>query len=82
MTNYANKKRLKELTLGKEDRVYLFYKNIKTKRLNDKLDYKKIRPFKIKKKLLDINFKLLLPTKIQIYSVFYILLLELVLANI
>ena len=63
MTIYANKKRLKGLILEEEDKVYLLYKNIKTKQLSDKLNYKKIRLFKIEKKLLDINFRLLLLTK-------------------
>ena len=64
MTTYANKKRLKGLILGEEDKVYLLCKNIKTKWPSDKLDYKKIRPFKIEKKLLDTNFRLLLSIKI------------------
>jgi len=64
MTIYANKKRLKGLILEEEDKVYLFCKNIKTKRLSNKLNYKKIRLFKIEKKLLDTNFKLLLLIKI------------------
>ena len=82
MIIYANKKRLKKPILEKEDKVYLLCKNIKTKQLSDKLDYKKIGPFKIKKKLLDTNYRLLLPVKMRIYPVFYILLLELVLANV
>jgi hypothetical protein len=64
MTIYANKKRLKGPTLKKENKVYLLYKNIKIKRLNNKLDYKKLGLFKIKKKLLDTNFRLLLSKKI------------------
>ena len=56
MIIYVNKKRLKGLTLEEGDKVYLLYRNIKTKRLNDKLDYKKIRLFKILEKRLDINF--------------------------
>ena len=64
MITYANKKRLKGPTLEEEDKVYLLHKNIKTKQLNNKLDYKKMGLFKIKKKLLDTNFRLLLPIKI------------------
>jgi hypothetical protein len=45
MITYVNKKRLKELTLEEEDKVYLLYKNIKTKQPSNKLDYKKIRLF-------------------------------------
>jgi len=76
MTNYTNKKRLKGPTLEEEDKVYLFCKNIKTKQPSNKLDSKKIRPFKIEKKLSDTNFRLSLPTKMRIYPVFHILLLE------
>ncbi|OHF04591.1 hypothetical protein CORC01_00062, partial [Colletotrichum orchidophilum] len=44
--------------LKKRDNIYFFYYNIKTKRLNNKLNYKKLKPFKINKKVLLINFKL------------------------
>ena len=61
--------------------VYLLRKNIKTKRPSDKLNYTKLEPFKIQKKLGLIIFKLELPLHIRIYLVFYILLLELVMGN-
>jgi len=80
MTIYANKKRLKGPTLEKEDKVYLLCKNIKTKQPSNKLDYKKIRLFYIIEKLLEVNFRLLLP-KTYRYAIFYILLLELIPAN-
>ena len=54
---YYNKKRSIELTLKKKDKVYLFRKNIKTKRLYDKLDYKKLRPFKINKVIRLVNYR-------------------------
>ena len=44
-----NKSRLKGLTFKEGDKVYLLYKNIKTKRLSDKLNYKKLRLFKVTK---------------------------------
>ena len=49
---------------------------MKTKRLNKSLNYKKVKPFRIKEKKKNINyyFKLLYNTKI--YLVFYIFLLE------
>ncbi|OHF00562.1 hypothetical protein CORC01_04101, partial [Colletotrichum orchidophilum] len=43
--------------LKKGNNIYLFYYNIKPKRLNNKLNYKKLKPFKIIKKVLLINFK-------------------------
>ena len=56
--------------------VYLLRKHIKTKRLSDKLNYIKLRPFKIKKVLGPILFKLELLISIRIYPIFYKSLLE------
>ena len=61
MAKYTNQKRIKGPIFKKEDKVYLLRQNIKTKRPSNKLNHKKIGPFKISKKLLDINYKLLLP---------------------
>ena len=44
---YYNKSYLKGPRLKKGDKVYLLQRNIKTIRPLDKLDYKKIRLFKI-----------------------------------
>ena len=41
--------------------VYITRKNIKIKQLSNKLDYIKIRPFKIKEKLREVVFKIDLP---------------------
>jgi hypothetical protein len=76
MTHYANKKRLKGPTLQEGDKVYLLRRNIKTKRPSEKLDWKKIGPFKIKKKLSDFNYELQLPAKTRIHPVFHVSLLE------
>ena len=81
ITKYTNKKRSKELDLKKGGIVYLFRKNIKTKRPSDKLDYIKLEPFKIKDRLRLVTFRLDLLEGMRIYSVFYISLLELVLDN-
>ena len=51
-------------------------RNIKTKRLSDKLDFKKLELFKIKKKLGLVTYRLTLPKDIKIHLVFYIVLLE------
>jgi hypothetical protein len=75
MTTYANKKRLKGPTLEEGDKVYLLRKNIKTKRPSDKLDYKKMGPFRITEKLSEVNFRLSLP-KTRRHAVFHISLLE------
>ncbi|KAK1493785.1 hypothetical protein CTAM01_09246, partial [Colletotrichum tamarilloi] len=46
---------------------------------SNKLDYKKLRLFKIIKKVLLVNYKLKLLNIIRYYFIFYILLLELIL---
>ncbi len=51
-------------------------RNIKTKRLSDKLDYKKLGPFKIAEVKGPINYKLELLGTIKIYPVFYASLLK------
>jgi hypothetical protein len=65
--------------LKKRDKVYLIRRNIQTKQPNTKLDYKKLGLFKIKRIIRLVNYKLVLPKTINIYPVFHIFLLELVL---
>jgi len=74
---YHNKIRFKNITLREGNKVYLFIRNIATKKSSKKLNYKKIGPFKIKRNIKSISFKLDLPKIIKIYPVFYILLLKL-----
>ena len=73
---YYNRKRVKGLTLLKGDLVYLLRKNIKTKRLSNKLDFTRLGLFKIKREIKDISIELELLRTIKIYLVFYVLLLE------
>ena len=61
--------------------IYLLRRNIKIKRLNDKLNYIKLGLFKIIKKLRLVIYKLKILKSIRIYLVFYILLLEPILKN-
>ena len=58
------------------NKVWLLYKNILNRQLSKKLDYVKLKPFKIKKKITEINYKLDLLAKIKIYLVQYITMLE------
>jgi hypothetical protein len=46
------------------------------------LDYKKLGPFKIKKIIGLVNYELVLPKTINIYPIFYISLLELILLGV
>jgi hypothetical protein len=83
MKQHYNKYRLEGLCLEREDKVYLISRNLCIKRLSKKLDFKKIGPFKVDKRISISNYRLLLlvSMKLQI-NVFYILLLELVLRNV
>ena len=64
MAKYYNVKKMKEPSFKKGDKAYLLYKNIIIKRSNDKLDFKKLRPFTIVRKISVNNYKLLLPKTI------------------
>jgi hypothetical protein len=74
---YSIKPMLKE-----GDKVYLIRRNIQTKQPSTKLDHKKLGLFKIKKIIGLVNYKLVLPRIINIYLVFYISFLELVLLGV
>jgi hypothetical protein len=82
MIKFINLRRSKKLDLREERIAYLLKINIKKKRKSDKLNFKKLKLFKIKKKLRPVIFKLKLFKEIKIYLVFYITLLELALKKI
>jgi hypothetical protein len=73
---YYNTKRSMEPTLKKGDKVYLLRRNINTKRPSDKLDHKKLGPFKISEVVGPVNYRLELPQTMNIHPVFHISLLE------
>src|SRR5271166_5175743 len=77
MYMYYNIKHSEALALKKGDKVYLLKCNINTKQLSDKLDFKKLGLYKIKKAIELVNFELLLLYNSRIHSIFYIALLEL-----
>ena len=58
------------------DKVYLRRKNIQTKRPSMKLDFTKLGPFKIQRKLSPVTFKLELPKDSRLHPVFHAALLE------
>jgi hypothetical protein len=76
MANFYNQKRLKGPTFSKGDMVYLKRKNITTERPSDKLDFKKLGPFEVKKPISTNNYELKLPDTMKIHPVFHISLLE------
>lgn len=76
MAKYANKRRSEGPDFKEGGKAYLLRKNIKTKRPSDKLDFKKLGPFKIEKKLGPVTYKLKLPKDMKIHPVFHVALLE------
>src|SRR5271167_4706666 len=74
---YYNRKHSKALALKKGDKVYLLKCNINIKQLSDKLDFKKLGLYKIKRAIRLVNFELQLLHNLQIHPIFYIALLEL-----
>jgi len=69
MRKYYNFKKFKGLDLKEGDKVWLLYKNFKLKWLSKKLDYIKIKLFKIVVKISEVIYRLDLLTKIKIYPV-------------
>jgi len=76
MILYANKKRDKEFTLKRKNKVYLLRRNIKTKKSSNKLNHMKLELFEILEEKKLINYKLNLSTSMKIHSVFHIFLLK------
>ncbi len=81
MTLYANKKKDREFTLKKRNKVYLLRWNIKTKRSSNKLNHTKLKSYKILEIKELINYKLNLSTSMKIHSIFHICLLKLTDSN-
>jgi len=80
---YYDSKRVKGPTFQKGDYVYLFLRNLHSKRLSKKLNFKKYGLFQIKKKVAIFNYELDLPTSIKVWTkVFHILFLKLALKGV
>jgi hypothetical protein len=73
---YYNKSKLEGSRFREGDLVYLIRRNIKTTKPSDKLDYKKFGPFKVKRNVKNISYKLYFLFTIRIYPIFHISLLE------
>jgi hypothetical protein len=71
-----------ELIFKKGDKIYLIRRNIQIKQLGIKLDHKKLGSFKIKRVIGLVNYELVLPKTMNIYPVFHISFLELVLLGV
>ena len=75
---YYNLKVFEGPDLKEGNKVWLLYKNILSRQPSKKLNYIKLRLFKIKKKVTEVNYELDLLVKIKIYLVQYIAMLKLV----
>jgi len=73
---YYNKRHRDAPLLKEGDKVYLLRRNIRTKRPNEKLDFKKVGPFRILRKLSALNYELELPKGTRIHPIFHVSLLE------
>ena len=69
---YYNRKRSEGLDLKERNKIWLLYKNFKSRWLSNKLNYIKLRLFRILTKVLNLIYKLNLPAKIKIYLVQHI----------
>src|SRR5438270_5519701 len=76
MAFYYNERHRKEPKLKKGDKVYLLRKNIDTNHPSDKLDFKKLGPYKILRKKNRLNYQLELPEGSKLFDTYYISLLE------
>lgn len=77
IVKYYNSKHMDGLLLKRMVKVYLRYRNIRTKRSSKKLNSKKLRAFKIVNKLFNISYKVSLLLGMWIYLVLHISLPEL-----
>ena len=74
---HYDKYRLEGPRLERGDKVYLISRNIRTKRLSKKLDFKKIGLFKVDERVSNNNYRLLLLATIRLRTyIFHISLLE------
>jgi hypothetical protein len=74
--SYVNKKRKTAPQLKKGDKVYLYTKNLRTKRLSKGLDHVKVGPFLISEQYGLVTYKLELPLDAKIFNKFHVSLLE------
>jgi hypothetical protein len=73
---YYNMSKLEGSRFREKDLVYLLRRNIKIIRPNNKLNHKKFGPFKVKRNIKNISYKLHFPLTIKIHPIFHISLLK------
>ena len=72
----ADKSRKQHPPICVGDKVWLLRRNLKTHRPSDKLDYRRLDPFLIIKRVNEVAYRLELPPFMKIHPVFHIFLLE------
>ena len=65
-----------DVTFEEGDKVWLLRRNLKTARPMEKLDYRKIGPYTVKRQINAVAYELDLPNDLRIHPVFHVSLLE------
>jgi hypothetical protein len=73
---YYNNRHQEAPSMREGEKVFLLQQNIKTKQSYNKLNYKKLRSFRIREKIGLLNYKLELLKTIRIHLIFHVSLLE------
>jgi hypothetical protein len=73
---FADEKRLASPNFKVGEKVWLLKRHIKSKRPSEKLDYRRLGPYPIKKLICKVAVKLNLPSSMPIHPVFHISLIE------
>jgi hypothetical protein len=76
MISQTDRNRLSTPILQPGDKVWLFTRNLKTRRLSKKLDWKNIGPFEIIESIGTRAYRLAFPETMKIYDVFHVNLLK------
>ncbi len=72
----ADKSRKQNPNISVGNKVWLLRRNLKTRRPSDKLDYRRLGPFRVSKQVNEVAYRLDLPSNMKIHPVFHVSLLE------
>ena len=74
--HFYDKKHQKMFIFKKKKKIFLLHQNIKTKQSSNKLNCRKLKLFKILKKIKTLNYKLKLSKHMKIHSIFHVSLIK------